>query len=134
MTRLGGITFAYYIQFLPNMQALVLKHLHKAIETPIIVHQPVADLSFPSFFTGLVFLFLGDHLLLGKITYYHSSFSQLVGDEMRGFMQAVPLFPTLLFGYSFVDFREIDVSSRFLLAFISFGPYLIQLLVVPSIA
>ena len=37
-----------------------------------------------------------DHLPLGKITNHHSSFNQLVSDEMRCLMQTVPLFVALL--------------------------------------
>lgn len=76
MTGFRGIAFAYYMQFFPNMQALIFQHLHKVIETPIIVHHPVSDAPFVPFFVGFVFLFLEDHLPLGKIAYYHSSFSQ----------------------------------------------------------
>lgn len=43
MTSLGRITFTYYSEFFPVMQTLVSKHLHKAIQTPIIVDHTIAD-------------------------------------------------------------------------------------------
>ena len=102
MTSFGGIAFAYDMEFFPKTQALVCKHLHKAVETPIIIHQTVADLPLPPLFMGLVFLFFENHLPLGKIANNHSSFSQSARDKMRGFMQTVPLFAPFLFSYPFV--------------------------------
>ena len=32
MARFGGIAFAYYNQFFPNMQTLVSKHLHNGLD------------------------------------------------------------------------------------------------------
>lgn len=87
MTRPGGIAFAYYIEFLPNMQTLVDKHLHKAIQPPIIVHHAVAYLPLAPLFGSLVILLLEDHLPLGEIADHHSPFSQSVCDQMGGFMR-----------------------------------------------
>src|SRR5579859_2501266 len=56
MTCFGGSAFADNIQFFPKAQTLVLQHLHKAVETPIIVHQTVAYLSLAPFFGGLALL------------------------------------------------------------------------------
>jgi len=95
MTHLGRIAFVYYMQFFPKAQTLVLKHLHKAVETPIIIYQAVAYLPLALLFGGLVLLFLDDHLPLGKIANDHSPSSQCASDEMGGFMQTVLLFPTL---------------------------------------
>src|SRR5690242_20345145 len=67
MARFGGMAFADDKEFFPNMQTLIGKYLHKAIETPIIIYQTVTNLSFSPFFAGLMFLFLDDHLPLGKI-------------------------------------------------------------------
>ncbi len=87
MTLLGRITFAYYREFFPVMQALVSKHLHKAIQTPIIVDHTIADAPLVPLLRSLI-LFLGnDHLPLGKIADHHSPFSQSVCDKMGGFMQ-----------------------------------------------
>ena len=96
MTRLGGTAFADDIQFFPKAQTLVVKHLHKAVETPIIIHHAVADLPLAPLFVGLALLLLDDHLPLGKIANDHGPFSQSARDEMGGFMQTVPLFAPLL--------------------------------------
>src|SRR5713226_2572922 len=45
MTHPGGIALAYYREFFPKAQTLVGKYLHKAIETPVIVHHAVANAS-----------------------------------------------------------------------------------------
>src|SRR6266702_7653328 len=74
------------------MQTLVGKHLHKAVEPPIIIYHTVTDAPLVPLFGGLLSFFLNDHLPLGKIADYHSPFSQLVCDEMRSFMQTVSLF------------------------------------------
>jgi hypothetical protein len=66
MTRLGRTTFAYYLEFFPKAQTLVFQHLHKAVETPIIIHHPIADVPLAPFFAGLTLLLLDDHLPLGK--------------------------------------------------------------------
>jgi hypothetical protein len=85
------------MQFFPKAQTLVGKHLHKAIEIPIIIHQEVADLPLSFLFRDLTLLFLDDHLPLGKIANDHSPFSQCVNDEMGGFVQIVALFVAFLF-------------------------------------
>ena len=87
VTCLGCIAFAYYRECFPKAQTLVFEHLHKAIETPIIIHQAVADTSLVPLSGGLLFLFRNDHLPLGKIADDHSPFNQSVRDEMGGFVQ-----------------------------------------------
>ena len=86
------------------MQTLVRQHLHKAIETPVIVHHAVAKLSLASLFAGLVLLLFHDHLPLGKIANDHGSFSQSARDKMRRFMQTVPLFVAFLLRDALVHF------------------------------
>ena len=76
MARPGGIAFADDMQFFPKAQTLVGKHLHKAVETPIIIHHAVAYLPLAPFLGGLTLLLLDDHLPLGKIANDHSPFSQ----------------------------------------------------------
>jgi hypothetical protein len=134
MTHLGSIAFTYYMQFFPNTQALVFEHLHKTVETPIIVDHPIANLPFPLLFRGLLFLLVHDHLPLGKITDDHSSFSQSVRDKRGGFVQTVVLFAAFAFGDALVHVREINVTSRLLLTSISLRADFVQLFVVPAIA
>jgi hypothetical protein len=134
MTRFSRIAFIYYIKFFPKAQTLIFKHLHKAIKPPIIIHHAVADLSLALLFVGLVFLFLDDHLALGKIDNDHSSFSQCAGDEIGGFMQAVLLLATLFLRHAFVDIGEINVAARFLPALGALGANFIELFVVVAIA
>jgi len=134
MTHLGSIAFTYELQFFPIQQTLVGQHLHKAVESPIIIHHTVPNVSFSPLFGGLVLVFVNDHLLLGKITDDHSSFSQCARDEMRCFVQTVSLFVAFLFGNAFVHAREMNVATRLFLATVSLGTYLVQLLVVPAIA
>ncbi len=78
----GGIALAYYIQFFPKAQTLVGQHLHKAIETPIIIDHAVAHTPLVPLLAGLVLLLLDDHLPKGAIADHHSPFSQCAGDEM----------------------------------------------------
>src|SRR6266851_3378167 len=52
MARLGRIALINDREFFPVMQTLVGKHLHKAIQTPIIVHQTVADAPLVPLFGG----------------------------------------------------------------------------------
>jgi hypothetical protein len=134
VARLGCIAFAYYKQFFPKAQTLVGKHLHKAVETPIIVHQTVADLPLAPLFGGLVLLLLDDHLPLGKFANDHSPLSQCASDEMRGFVQTVLLFVTLLLSNSLVDTREMEITAGLLLALVAFGANLIELLVILAVA
>src|SRR5712692_9344748 len=96
MTHLGGIAFADDMQFFPKAHTLVLKHMHKAVESPIIIHHAVADAPLLGLFRGLFLVFLHDHLPLGKIANDNSSFSQFASDEMRSFMQTVALFVAFL--------------------------------------
>ncbi len=115
MTRLRRIAFTDNMQFFPKAQTLVCKHLHKAVETPIIIHHAITYLPLAPFFVGLVLLLLDDHLPLGKIANDHSSFSQCASDKMRGFMQTVSLFAAFLFSHALVDLREMDIAPRFFL-------------------
>ncbi len=134
MTHPGRIAFIDHEQVFPEAQTLVRKHLYKAVKPPIIIYHAIAYVPLPSFFGGLALLFLDDHLLLGKIADHHSPFSQLVCDEMRGFMQTVALLTLLAFRYPPVDFREMNISAGLLLAFISFGADLVELTVIPAVA
>src|SRR6266702_848803 len=131
---LGRIVFINDIQFFPNMQALIHKHLHKAVQPPVIVHHAVAKLPLPPLFEGLVLLLLDDHLPLGKIADHDSPFSQLVCDEMGGFMQTVSLFTALLLRNTFVDFGEVNISAGFLFTLVPLRADLVELLVVPTVA
>ncbi len=108
--------------------------MHKAIESPIIIHQAVTDLPLAPFFRGLSLVSFDDHLPLGKIADDHSPFSQSVGDELRSFMQTVALFAALLLGNPLVDVGEIDVPAGLFLALVAFGANLVELFVVPAIA
>src|SRR5256884_9300086 len=116
------------------MQTLVGKHLHKAVEPPIIIYHTVTDAPLVPLFGGLLSFFLNDHLPLGKIADYHSPFSQLVCDEMRSFMQPVSLFVRLAFGDPLVHLGEMDVPACFLLAAVTLGRTLVKLFVVLSVA
>ena len=51
---IGCIALAYYKQFFPTAQTLMLKHLHKAGEFPIIIHQAATYAPLVSLFRGLV--------------------------------------------------------------------------------
>ena len=93
------------------MQTLILEHLHKAVETPIIIYHAVTDAPLVPLFGGLVPLLFDDHLPLGKIADHHSPFSQLVRDEMGGFVQTVVLFVALAFCYPLVHLGEMDVPA-----------------------
>jgi hypothetical protein len=134
MTHPGRIAFVYYIEFFPKAQTLVLEHLHKAVETPIIIYHAVSSLPLALFLVGLMFLFLDDHLPLGKIANDHSPFSQCASDEMGGFMQTVSLLAPLLLCHPLVDTREMEIAAGLLLAFVPFRANLVKLLVVPAIA
>jgi hypothetical protein len=134
MAHPGGIVFVYNIQFFPKAQTLVGKHLHKAVETPIIVHHAVTYLPLAPFFGSLVLLFFDDHLPLGKIANDHSPFSQCASDEVRSFVQTVSLFATFLLGNPLVDTRKMNIPAEFLLAFVALGTNLVELLVVPAVA
>src|SRR5260370_22815588 len=133
MARLGRIAFVNNMQLFPKAQTLIFEHLHKAVEPPIIVDHTIADAPFVPLLPGLMLLLFDDHLPLGKIADHHSPFSQSVRDEMGGFMQTVLLFTTLLLRNPLVHLGEMDVAAGFLLALVSFGANLIELLVVPPI-
>jgi len=47
--------------------------------------------------------------MLGKIADHHSSFSQLVRDEIGGFVQTVPLFAALTLRDALADLGKRDV-------------------------
>ncbi len=96
MTHLRCIAFVYDMQFFPKAHTLVLKHVDKAVETPIIVHHAVTHAPLVPFFGGLVLVVLHDHLPLGKIANDNSSFSQFASDEMRCFVQTVAVFVAFL--------------------------------------
>ncbi len=115
MARPGGIAFINDMEFFPKAQTLVDKHLHKAIETPIIIHHAVADLPLLALLGGLILALLDDHLPLGKIADHHSPFSQSVCDEMGGFMQTVVLFAPFVLSNPLVDLGEMNVAARFFL-------------------
>ncbi len=116
------------------MQTLVPKHLHKAVEPPIIIDHAVTNAPLVSLLPGLMLFFRNDHLPLGKIADHHSPFSQSVRDEMGGFMQTVLLFAPLAFCNPLVDVGEMDVPAGFLLALVPFGADFVQLFIVPAIA
>src|SRR6266568_292718 len=67
MAHPGRIAFIDTMQFFPKAQTLVGQHLHKAIETPIIIYHAIADLPLPPFLGDLLLPLLDDHLPLGKI-------------------------------------------------------------------
>ena len=89
-TGLTGIAFIYANQFFPSQETLVLQHLHKAIQSPIVEDRSMHE-------AQLVRMLFRNHLPLGKITNHNSSCNQFVSDEMRGLVQTVPLFGPLLF-------------------------------------
>jgi hypothetical protein len=134
MTHPGGIALINYREFFPKTQTLVFEHLHKAVETPVIIDHAVADASLVPLPTGLVLSLLDDHLPLGKIANHHSPFSQSVCDEMRGFVQTVPLFVALAFRHPFVHAREVNVAAGLLLAAVALRANFVQLFVVPAVA
>jgi len=93
------------MQFFPKAQTLILKRLHKAIESPIIIHHAVTYASLVPLFAGLVFFPGDDHLPLGKIADHHSLFNQSVCDEMGGFVHTFSLLVMLAFRHTLVDLR-----------------------------
>src|SRR6266702_3303546 len=56
MTQLRRIALIDDREFFPKAQTLVDKHLHKAVEPPIIIYHPVADAPLVPLLGGLVFL------------------------------------------------------------------------------
>jgi hypothetical protein len=134
MTHPGGIALINYREFFPKTQTLVFEHLHKAVEPPIIIDHAVAYAPLVPLFAGLVPLLLDDHLPLGKIANDHSPFSQFASDEVRCFVQTVPLFVALALGHPFVHAREMEVPAGFLLAAVPLGADFVELLVVPAVA
>ena len=119
-THSGRIAFAYYIQFFPKAQTLVLEHLHKAIESSIIIDHAIAHASLVLLFMSLMLLLGNDHLPLGKIANHHSPFSESVCDKMGGFVQTVLLFVALAFRHPLIHSGETNVAARLLLALIAF--------------
>jgi len=108
--------------------------LHKAIETPIIIHHAVTNASLIPLLGGLALFLLHDHLPLGKIADDNSSFSQFASDKMRSLVQTVALFVALAFRYPLVDLGEMDVAAGLLLTTVAFGTNLVQLFVVVAVA
>src|SRR6266851_5182962 len=129
MAHFGRIAFIDDRKCFPKAQTLIGKHLHKAVESPIIIHQAVAQASLVSLFTSFMLLFLDDHLPLGKIADDNSSFSQFASDEMGCFVQTVLLLLALLFRDTFVRFREMNIPMGLFLAPISLGTDFVQLFV-----
>jgi hypothetical protein len=82
MAHFSRIAFTYDMQFFPNVQTLVFQHLHKAIETPIVVDHAVTDLPLASFFGSLTLMPFDDHLPLGKIADHHMSNVNYLGPPM----------------------------------------------------
>ena len=97
MTHLGRIALIHYREFFPKAQTFIDKHLHEAVDVPVIIHHAVANEPLALFFEGLVLLLFDDHLPLGKIANDNSPFSQFASDEMGGFVQTVALFAPLAF-------------------------------------
>ena len=118
---LARIAFILDFQHFPSQEALILEHLDKAIEPPIVVDTPIER--FPAFH-----MLLGDHLPLGKLSDHHSAFNQSVSDEMTRFVQTVTALVALLFRDPLVDLREVDVAAGLLFAPVSLGADLVQLL------
>jgi hypothetical protein len=67
----GRIALINYREFFPIMQTLVPKHLHKAVESPVIIDHAVTDTPLPPLLGGLLFLFLDG--LLGPPTKFTSA-------------------------------------------------------------
>ena len=88
-THLARVPLIYDHQFFPREYALIVEHLHKAVESPIIVDGSIQMLI-------ALFVLVRDHQPLGKITDHNGSLNQFVRDEMRCFMQTVLLFVALL--------------------------------------
>src|SRR5262245_57914085 len=105
--------------------------MHKAVQPPV-----VEDGTVQTSLLMLCLLFLlmgfGDQLPLGKIANHHGAFNQSAGDEMRGFMQTVPLFMALAFRDAPIHLSQVEVSARFLLAAVALGANRVELAVVPA--
>ena len=101
---LARFAFIDDCQDFPSQETFVGEHLHKAVEAPIVV-----DTAMEGF--QMLGMLLGDHLPLGKISDHHSAFNQSVSDEMRGFVQTVPLFVAFAFRDTLVDRTEVDIPS-----------------------
>ena len=80
------------------MLTLILQHPHKAIQAPVIEDRAVEV-------PVLLLVSLRDHLPLGEIANHHGAFNQSVGNEVRGFVQTVPLFVPLAFRDTLIDVR-----------------------------
>src|SRR5712692_7326685 len=110
MTPLGGIAFAYYREFFPKAQTLVGKYLHKAIETPVIVHHAVANAS-PGALFGVTPVIIkpsgdtdtdraGDSFLKKTSSYFlptstHPKTQQLLSNEKGPHKFSIPALPKL---------------------------------------
>jgi hypothetical protein len=115
VVRLGRIAFTDDMQFFPKVQALVGEHLHKTLESPIIIYHAIAYVSLAPFFAGLALLLFDDHLPKGAIANYHGPFSQCASDKMGGLVQIVLLLAALLLSNALVDTREMAVAARLFL-------------------
>ncbi len=134
MTHPGGIALINYREFFPKTQTLVFEHLHKAVETPVIIDHAVPDAPLVPLLAGFALSLLDNHLPLGKIANHHSPFSQSVRDKMGGFVQTVPLFVALALGHPLVHTREMDVAAGLLLAAVTLRADFVQLFVMPAVA
>lgn len=104
--------------------AFILEHLGKSIQTPIVKNRSVSV----SILSLMLFHY---HLPLAQITNHHSSLNQLASNEMRGFVQRVPLLIALYLSNSLVDITQINIPTRFFLTFVALRPDFIQLPIIP---
>jgi hypothetical protein len=72
------------------------------------------------------------HLSLGKVTDHNGSLNQFVSDEMRRLVMTILLFVAFLLLNPLVHLAQADRATRLLLALVSLGTYLVQLLIVPA--
>src|SRR5258708_5686093 len=67
MTHLRCIALINYREFFPKTQTLIGKHLHKTVESPVIIDHSVTDTPLVPLLPGLMLFLRNDHLPLGKI-------------------------------------------------------------------
>lgn len=103
--------------------ALVGEYLGECIESPIVVNSSIAVLV-------ALLMSLHHHLPLTQITNHNSSLNQFVSNEMRSFVQRIPLLIAFFLRNALVDLREINISFRLLCTFVSLRAKFIQLFVV----
>ncbi len=111
MEHLARIAFINHVQVFPEALTFVRQHLHKSIDSPIIVDQAISDLPLASLLGDLLLLLFDHHLSRGKIAYDDSAFSQSIGYEMRGFMMTILLLAPFLFGNLFVLIAELEIPA-----------------------